>query len=227
MGVVHDLGLEENLGGVVHDLVAQLGLGDVLSELLDASSASLGRTILVNDLVALSLGGLTVSAKPGNKLLDDLELSSEESILGGVHLVSVHHEERQVHAGHSLHQTFIRGGQLELFEHTGGHTGGGCSGETDLVVENDGRGDGGPHQGVTQSVKIFLQGRGGVTDGNSHVNQSWKLLLQTLHHVVEWNYGLHLHLGLLLVHVDVLQFVPIVLHLALTTSNELHLTLPC
>merc|ERR1711990_589220 len=182
--VVHDLGLEEDLGGVVHDLVAQLGLSNVLSELLDPSSSSLGRTILVNDLVAFSLGRLTVSSKLSNKLLDDLELSSEESVLVGVHLISVHLEESEVHTGNSLHQTFIRGGQLELFEHAGGHTGGGCSGETDLVVENDGSVDGGAHQGVAQSVEIFLQGRGGVADGNSHVNQSWKLLLQTLHHVV-------------------------------------------
>merc|ERR1712110_948342 len=36
--VVHDLGLEEGLGGVIHDLVAELGLGDVLPELLGAKN---------------------------------------------------------------------------------------------------------------------------------------------------------------------------------------------
>ena len=49
--VVHDLGLEEHLGGVVHDLVAQLGLGDVLPQLLDARAAGLLRAVLVYNLI--------------------------------------------------------------------------------------------------------------------------------------------------------------------------------
>merc|ERR1711988_1907191 len=87
--VVHDLGLEEDLGGIVHDLVAQLGLGNVLSQLLDASTPSLSGTILVNDLVTLPLGGLTISSKVSHQLFDDLKLSSEEGVLARVHLVSV------------------------------------------------------------------------------------------------------------------------------------------
>lgn len=49
LDVVHNLGLEESLGGVIHDLIAQLGLGDVLTELLDAGAGG-WRAILVNDL---------------------------------------------------------------------------------------------------------------------------------------------------------------------------------
>ena len=49
--VVHDLGLEEGLGGVIHDLVAQLGLGDVLPQLLDARAAGLLRAVLVYNLI--------------------------------------------------------------------------------------------------------------------------------------------------------------------------------
>merc|ERR1711990_1098703 len=69
---------------------------------------------VVHDLGALSLGTLAVSSKISNQLLDDLELSSEESVLVGVHLVSVHLEERQVHAGNSLNETLEGGGDLEL-----------------------------------------------------------------------------------------------------------------
>ena len=78
--VVHDLHLEESLGGVVHDLVAQLGLCDVLSELLDASTSGLGGSILVNDFVALILccGSVCESV---DELLYNLELSSEERVL--------------------------------------------------------------------------------------------------------------------------------------------------
>ena len=54
LDVVHNLGLEESLGGVIHDLVAQLGLGDVLTELLDASTGGRG-AILVDDLCNQSI----------------------------------------------------------------------------------------------------------------------------------------------------------------------------
>merc|ERR1712141_626671 len=156
--VVHDLGLEEHLGGVVHDLVAQLGLSNVLSELLDTSTSSLGTTILVNDLVAFSLGTLAVSSKISNQLLDDLELSSEESVLVGVHLVSVHLEERQVHAGNSLNETLEGGGDLELLVEAGGDAASGGPGEADLVVDDDGGVDGGAHQGADHDVEVSLQG---------------------------------------------------------------------
>ena len=54
LDVVHNLGLEESLGGVIHDLVAQLGLGDVLTELLDAGAGGRG-AILVDDLCNQSI----------------------------------------------------------------------------------------------------------------------------------------------------------------------------
>merc|ERR1712038_2011018 len=75
--VVHNFHLQEGLGGIVHDLVAELGLGNVLSQLLDASTPSLGGSVLVNDLVTLILGGSTV-LQSSNKLLDDLKFSSEK-----------------------------------------------------------------------------------------------------------------------------------------------------
>merc|ERR1719323_2714432 len=106
--VVHDLGLEEDLGSVIHDLIGQLGLSNVLSQLLDANASSLSRTILVNDLVTLSLGCFTISSKISHQLLDNLKLSSEESIFVRIHLVPVHLEESEVHARDSLHQAFIR-----------------------------------------------------------------------------------------------------------------------
>merc|ERR1719461_1192351 len=102
--VVHDLHLEESLGGVVHDLVAQLGLGDVLPELLDTSSASLGSSIFVNDFVALILCTSAIFKSVDN-LLDNLELSSEERILLGVHGVSVHLEEVKVDPRDGLDKT--------------------------------------------------------------------------------------------------------------------------
>merc|ERR1719378_1772542 len=86
--VVHDLGLEEGLGGVVHDLVAELGLGNVLSQLLDASAAGLGGAVFVDNLVRVVLGASAV-LQSSHKLLDDLELSSEESVLLHVHGVPV------------------------------------------------------------------------------------------------------------------------------------------
>merc|ERR1719411_2435258 len=223
--VVHDLGLEEHLGGVVHDLVAQLGLGNVLSELLDASTSSLGRTILVNDLVAFSLGTLAVSSKISNQLLDDLELSSEESILVGVHLISVHLEERQVHAGNSLNETLEGGGDLELLVEAGGDAAGGGPGETDLVVDDDGGVDGGSHQGADHDVKVSLQGSSGVADGNSPVNQAGVLLLQALDGGAEGLDALHLDLLGVLVDVNILELSTVGLGALLAGLDEADLLL--
>merc|ERR1712003_317755 len=143
--VIHYLGLEEHLGGVIHDLIAELRLGDVLPELLDASAPSLGGAILVNDLVALPLGGLAIGSQRSHELLDNLKLSPEEGVLVGVHLVPVHLEQGEVHARDSLHQTLVGGAELELFEHACSHTGGGGTGETNLVIEDDWGVDGGSH----------------------------------------------------------------------------------
>merc|ERR1719411_1649939 len=148
--------------------------------LLDTSTSSLGRTILVNDLVAFSLGTLAVSSKLSNKLPDDLELSSEESVLVGVHLVSVHLEERQVHAGNSLDESLEGSGDLELLVEAGGDAASGGSGEADLVVDDDGGVDGGADQGADHDVKISLQRSARVADWNSPVNQTGIFILQPL-----------------------------------------------
>merc|ERR1719200_14983 len=46
--VVHNFHLQEGLGSIVHNLIAELGLSNVLSQLLDASSTSLGGSVFVN-----------------------------------------------------------------------------------------------------------------------------------------------------------------------------------
>merc|ERR1719507_2367451 len=223
--VVHDLGLEEDLGGVVHDLVAQLGLNNVLSELLDTSSSSLGWAILVYDLIAFSLGTFTVSAKISHKLLDDLELSSEESILVGVHLVSVHLEERQVHAGHSLDESLEGGGDLELLVEAGSDAASGGPGETDLVVDDDGSVAGGSHKGADHDVEVSLQGSSGVAHGNSPVNQAGVFLLQSLDSGAESLDALHLDLLGVLVDVNILQLSTIGLGTLLAGLDEADLLL--
>merc|ERR1719411_657253 len=190
--------------------------------LLDTSTSSLGRTILVNDLVAFSLGTLAVSSKISNQLLDDLELSSEESILVGVHLVSVHLEERQVHAGHSLHESLEGGGDLELLVEAGGDAASGGPGETDLVVDDDGGVDGGPHQGADHDVEVSLQGSSGVAHGNSPVNQTGVFLLQSLDSGAESLDVLHLDLLGVLVDVNILQLPTVGLGPLLAGLDEEH-----
>ena len=88
VNVVHNLGLQEGLGGVVHDLVAQLGLGDVLPELLDSSASSLLGSVQINDLISTVLGSSSV-IHLGHQVLHHLKLSSEQGVLAHVHLVLV------------------------------------------------------------------------------------------------------------------------------------------
>ena len=121
------LGLD--LDGVIHNIVAELK-PDVLSQLLDASAAGLGGAVLVNELVALPLEGLAISAEAGQKLLVHRELTPEEGVLGGVHGEPVHLKQGQVNTGHGLDEALEGGGDLEFLEHAGGHTDG--AGETDL-----------------------------------------------------------------------------------------------
>merc|ERR1719397_1304146 len=220
--VVHDLGLEEHLSSIVHNLVAELGLGDVLSQLLDSSAAGLGRTVLVHNLVALPLAGFAIW-KSCHQLLDNLELSPEESVLVGVHDVAVHLEQAEVHAWHGFYQTLERGGELELFEETGGHAGGGGAREADLVVEDDGGAGAGPHQGAHQGIEIRLIWGSRVADGNPHVDQARELLLQAFHHIVQRGQSLHLQLFLHLVDVDHLELSLSVLHPSFTHTHELRL----
>merc|ERR1719322_2065628 len=178
--IVHDLGLEEDLGSIIHNFVTQLGFSNVFSQLLDTSTSSLSRSIFVNNLVAFSLGSFTISSKFSNKLLDDLKLSSEESIFVRVHLVSVHLEQRQVHARNSLNKTFKRSRNLEFLVKADRNTASGGSGETNLVIDNDGSVDGSSNKSADNDVIVSLKRSSRVADWNSHVNQSWVLLLEFL-----------------------------------------------
>ena len=95
-----------------------------------------GGSVLVDDLVALPLGGLAVG-EDGDELLDDLELSAEEGVLGLVDLVLVHPQELEVDAGHGLDEALVGGGELELAEEAGAHGPGGGAGEADLLGEEN------------------------------------------------------------------------------------------
>merc|ERR1712186_249533 len=209
--VVHDLGLQEGLGSVIHDLVAELGLSNVLSQLLDASTPGLGRAILVNDLVTLPLGGLSISSKVSHQLFDDLKLSSEEGVLARVHLLSVHLEQGKVHAGDSLNQTLERGRNLELLVEARDDTASGGSGQTNLVIDNDGSVDAGAHQGVDNDVKVSLQRSTRVAHGHPHVDQARVLLLQLLNMGAEGLDVLDLNLLGILVDVHILELATILL----------------
>merc|ERR1719318_807544 len=103
--VVHDFGLEENLGSIIHNLIAKLRLSNVLSELLDASSSSLSGSILVDNFVTLSLGCNTIR-ECCYQVLNDFKLSSKESIFVHIHGVSVHFQKIQVHPWNSFDKTF-------------------------------------------------------------------------------------------------------------------------
>ena len=222
--VVHDLGLKEGLGSVIHDFVAKLGLGNVFSQLLDTSASGLGGAIFVNDFVALPLGSLTVG-ELSNKLLDDLELSSEEGILGHVHLVPVHLEEVEVDSGNGLDESLVAGSELELPEEAGSNAAGGRSGKTNLAVDNDGAVDSGALQSLAHIVEVRLGGSSRVADGDSHVDKSGELLLESLDDKGEGGELLDLNLMLLLVNLDVLQLAVVSLGLALNDADELLLVL--
>merc|ERR1719282_1154853 len=206
--VVHDLGLEEGLGSVIHDLVGQLGLGNVLSQLLDASASSLLGSVQVNDLVSIVLGSHAISHLT-NQLLDNLELSSEESVLALVHHVLVSLEDAGIDAGHSLNQTLVAGRDLELFEETGDDTGSGGSAQTNLIVDDDRGVDAGANQGVAHDVEVRLLGGSRVADRDPPVNQTRILLLQTLNHLAQTLQFLNLNLRLFLVDVHNLQLATI------------------
>jgi len=218
--VVHDLGLKEGLGSVIHDLVAELGFSNVFSQLLDTSSTGLDGSIFVNNFVTFSLGGLTIG-KLSNELFDDFEFSSEEGILGHVHLVSVHLEEIKVDSRNSLNKAFIRGSKLEFSEEAGGNTSSGGSGETNLAVNNDGAVDSGSLEGLADIVEVSLSGSSRVADGDSHVDKSGELLLKTLNDLGKGGKLLDFNFTLLLVDINVLELVIISLGTSLNNSEEL------
>jgi hypothetical protein len=78
--VVHDFGFEESLGSVIHDFITKLGLGNVLPKLLNTSSTTFGRTIFVDDFVAIPFGSFAIR-KSSKKFFDDLKLSSKKGDL--------------------------------------------------------------------------------------------------------------------------------------------------
>ena len=94
-----------------------------------------------------------------------------------------------------------------------------------LVIEDDGSVDGSSHQGVTQGVKVLLEGRGGVTHWNPHVDEAGELLLETLDDIVKSDNGLDLNLILLFIDIHILELVGIIFHLSLAHPDELSLVL--
>merc|ERR1712165_572596 len=222
VNVVHNLGLQEGLGGVVHDLVAQLGLGDVLPELLDSSASSLLGSVQINDLISTVLGSSSV-IHLGHQVLHHLKLSSEQGVLAHVHLVLVILQNGSIDSGNSLNQAFVAGGDLELFEETGDDAGSGGSGETDLVGDDDGGVDGGTEEGLADDVEICLFRSSRVADRDPPVDETGVLLLQTFDSLAETLQLLHLNLGLLLVDVHHLQLPAVGALPSLHHLEELHL----
>ena len=217
--VVHDLGLEEGLGSIIHDLIGQLGLSNVLPELLDASAAGLLGAIQINDLVSIVLSANSI-LQSGHKLLDNLKLSSEESVLGWVHDIPVSLEQSSVDSGNSLHKTLKGGRDLELLEEAGNDGSGGGSGKADLVIDNDGGVDVGAHQSLAHDVIVGLQRGGRVADRHSPVNQTGELLLQSLDGLAQALELLDLNLRLLLVDINNLELAAIGALAALALSQE-------
>merc|ERR1719471_1023937 len=217
--VVHDLRLEESLGSIVHDLIAELRLSNVLSQLLDTSSTSLLSAVKINDLVSIVLGTLTISHL-GNKLLDNLEFSSEQGILGHVHLVSVSLQKAGIDSGDSLNKTFEGGRDLELLEEGCNDASSGGSGEADLVIDNDWGIDGSSNKLLADDVVVSLQGRGRVADRDSPVNKSRELLLHALNNLAQALELLNLNLRFLLVNVNNLEFSSVGALSSLTLTKE-------
>merc|ERR1719336_2289849 len=81
--------------------------------------------------------------------------------------------------------TLEGGVDLELFEEAGDDAGGGGPGETDLVVDDDGRVDAGADQVLADRVKVGDAGGSGVADGNPEVDKAREGLLQSLDHIVQ------------------------------------------
>ena len=179
-------------------------------ELLDASSTSLGGSVLVNDLVTLILGTSTI-LQSSNQLFYYLKLSPEEGILLGVHGVSVHLEQVKIDSRNSLHKTFKGGIDLELLEEAGNDTAGGGSGEANLVIDNDRGVDVGAHKSLADGVEVHLIGGSGVADRHPDVGEARELLLGGLHDGTEGLHVSNLNLGLLLVDINHLQLLSVLL----------------
>merc|ERR1719284_1310112 len=101
------------------------------------------------------------------------------SLLGSILYLS-HLEQRQVHARNSLNQTFKGSRNLEFFVHADCYTSSSGSGETNLVIDNDGSVDGSSDKSADNDVIVSLKRSSRVADWNSHVNQAWVLLLKFL-----------------------------------------------
>ena len=94
-----------------------------------------------------------------------------------------------------------------------------------LVTDDDGGVDGAAHQGLADDVEVGLGGSGGVTHGDPHVHQTRELLLEALDGLRETLELLDLYLGLLLVHINNLEFIPVSLEPLLDSLEELQLPL--
>merc|ERR1712179_1614 len=203
--VVHNFHFQESLGGIIHNLVAEFGLSNVLPELLDASATSLGCSIFVNDLVTLILGSSTI-LESGNNLLNNFKLTPEQTILLGVHSVSVHLEQVQVDSRNSLNKTLKGGIDLELLEEAGNDTASGGPGETNLVIDNDRGVDVRAHKSLADGVKVRLIGSSRVADRNSDKLKSREVSFDIIDGRVKSLEVFHLHLSFFLANVNDLEF---------------------
>jgi len=222
LDVIHDFGLEESLSSVVHDLIAKFGLSNVFTQLLDTSTFGSG-TVLVNDLVALTLSSISVVTESSKEFFDNFEFATEEGVLVLFQFVLVHAQEVEVHAGNGLDQAFERGVQLEFAEKAGGNAAGGGAGKTDLAIDNDGAVDVGAEDGLAQGVEVTLQGGGGVADRDAVVGEAGELLLQLLDDVMKGDHFLDLDLGFLLGDVSDLDLTTVLLGALLENLDELGL----
>merc|ERR1719486_673087 len=89
---------------------------------------------------------------------------------------------------------------------------------------DDGGVDGGADQGVADDVEVRLQGRGGVADRNTPVNQAGEIFLCLQHSFGEGGQLLDLDLLLFLADGDILQLAAVLFHAALNHLEELGLT---
>merc|ERR1712241_1553256 len=104
-----------------------------------------------------------------------------------------------------------RGRNLELLVEARDDTASGGSGQTNLVIDNDGSVDAGAHQGVDNDVKVSLQRSTRVAHGHPHVEQAGVLLLQLLNMGAQGLDVLDLNLLGILVDVHILELATILL----------------
>ena len=87
-------------------------------------------------------------------------------------MIPVSLEEAGIDSWNSLNKSFKRGRDLELLEEAGHDTSSGGSGETNLVIDNDGSVDGSSNKSADNDVIVSLKRRSRVADWDSPVNES-------------------------------------------------------